>query len=117
MSRMTSVVLVTATVTAPLVPAGTMAALATTIPPNEFNVEAPGWLSPVGHRVRNGSAPCGTTVTFKEYALAVVGMPHELCGMTNDRLVPLVMVGPPNGASAPRVSATRQGVTGTNRSA
>jgi hypothetical protein len=36
----------------PLLPAGTMAALATTCPANEFNVETTGWGVPVGHAVK-----------------------------------------------------------------
>src|SRR5277367_2592590 len=41
-------------------------------------------------------------------------MPHELCGISNSRLSPLLSSGPPNGPGGHRVSATRQGVTGTN---
>ena len=42
-----------------------------------------------------------------------MGMPHALCGIGKDRLVPPAITGPPNVPSALRVSATRQGVTGT----
>ena len=53
MSRMTSVVLVTYTLTAPpLPPAGTIAALALMRPSVEFMVETTGWDSPVGQMVR-----------------------------------------------------------------
>ncbi len=41
-------------------------------------------------------------------------MPHPLWGMGKERLEPPVRVGPPKGLAVPRVSATRQGVTGTN---
>ena len=41
-SRITSVGLVTNTLTDPFCPAGTIAALATTFPPNEFSVETVG---------------------------------------------------------------------------
>ena len=62
---------------APLVPADTMAALATTIPAGELRVETEGAVKPVGHAVRypNG-APCGIAVMFNEYACAVSGTPH-----------------------------------------
>jgi hypothetical protein len=48
-----------------------------------------------------------------EYAAAPDGMPHALLGMTKSRDVPPVMAGPPKGPLAFRVSAIRQGVTGT----
>ena len=51
---------------APPVPAGTRAALATTLPVNEFSVETRGRGCPVGERVRKLSRPAGTTVTFSE---------------------------------------------------
>jgi hypothetical protein len=41
-------VVVTNILTSPLLPAGTIAAFATTYPATEFNVEARGWFSPVG---------------------------------------------------------------------
>ncbi len=52
------------TLTAPPVPAGTIAALATTRPVNEFKVDTFGWLCPVGQSERYGNGPSGTTVTF-----------------------------------------------------
>lgn len=47
MSRITCVRLVTYTLIAPLVPAGTIAALATTAPSHEFKVDTPGCDAPV----------------------------------------------------------------------
>ncbi len=65
----------------PLVPARTMAALATTPPFGAFNVEAFGSVTPVGNAVKyTKSPPEGTTaVRFKEYACAELGIPHALC--------------------------------------
>ena len=56
---------------APLAPAGTIAAFATTLPSNEFNVDTSGRAKPAGHADRKDSAPSGTAVTFSEYAAAV----------------------------------------------
>src|SRR3954452_9695492 len=58
----------------------------------------------------------GTTVKFKEYACASAGIPHALCGMAKSRVVCPPSTGAPKGPAASRVSATRQGVTGTKRS-
>src|SRR5208283_5966959 len=52
MSRITCVGFVTNTLIAPLVPAGTIAAFATTLPSNEFRVETSGCACPVGHVLR-----------------------------------------------------------------
>jgi hypothetical protein len=52
MSIITSVLLYTYTSTDPFVPAGTIAAFATTVPRKEFNVETTGWATPVGQIVR-----------------------------------------------------------------
>ena len=53
MSMMTSVASVVKTLMAPLVPAGTMAALATTVPVGALSVETTGiCASPVGQTVR-----------------------------------------------------------------
>jgi hypothetical protein len=41
-------------------------------------------------------------------------MPQALLGMTKSRDVFPVMAGPPNGPLGVRVSAIRQGLTGTN---
>src|SRR5271157_3781195 len=114
---MTCVRLVTKTLMAPLVPAGTIAAFATTAPSKEFNVETNGCAAPVGQAVRYDSGPSGTTVTFTEYAAAVEGTVQALAGMANERTVPAPSSGPPNGPSGLRVSATRHGVTGENASA
>ena len=63
-----SVVLLENTLMAPLDPAGTIAALATTPPFGAFKVEALGTVSPTGNAVRyTKSPPEGTTaVRFKE---------------------------------------------------
>src|ERR1700690_531174 len=97
---------------APPVPAGTMAAFATTLPSNEFNVETSGRAEPAGHAERNDSAPSGTAVTFIEYASAVAGMLHPLAGIWKERVDAAPISGPPNGPFVPRVSAIRHGVTG-----
>src|SRR5208283_3508438 len=112
MSRMTSVGFEAYTLTAPFVPAGTIAAFATTAPCHEFNVETNGWLSPVGQRLRYPRNPCGTTVTFNECAAAVAGIAQSLFGMGKLLVSPPVMLGPPNTPTGLRVSATRHGVTG-----
>src|SRR5208283_5043101 len=52
MSRITCVGFVTKTLIAPSVPAGTIAAFATTLPSNEFRVETSGCACPVGHVLR-----------------------------------------------------------------
>ena len=66
MSTITWLRLVTKTLMAPLVPAGTMAALATIVPSKEFRVETRGREAPVGQVVRYCSGPEGTTVMFSE---------------------------------------------------
>jgi hypothetical protein len=51
---------------------------------------------------------------FSAYACAVVGIPQALLGMANALAAALPWrKGPPNGPAALRVSAIRQGVTGT----
>jgi len=53
---------------------------------------------------------------FSEYACAVFGIPQALLGMANALAAALpCRKGPPNGPAALRVSAMRQGVTGTKR--
>jgi hypothetical protein len=42
-------------------------------------------------------------------------MLHPLCEIGKERVDAAVIVGPPNVPPGPRVSATRQGGTGTNR--
>src|ERR1700690_3373098 len=91
-----------------------MAALAPTRPPNEFRVETTGRGSPAGHRLRNESSPLGTAVTLREYAAAVGGMLPPLGGSGKVRMPWPPRLGPPKGPASLRVSATRQGVTGTN---
>src|ERR1035438_9776961 len=100
----------------PLVPAGTIAALDLMRPSSELSVEATGRDCPAGHTVRYPSVVVGTTATLREYASAVEGMPQALVRMLKSRLDPPVMLGPPNGPAAVRVSATRQAVTGMKRS-
>src|ERR1035441_6259705 len=99
---------------ASLVPAGIMAAFALMRPSTEFKVAITGRGCPAGHTVRYPRPPCGTTATFSEYAAAVEGMLQALSGMAKSREVWPCRAGPPNGPGARRVSATRQGVTGTN---
>ena len=53
---------VTKTETSPLVPAGTMAAFAVTVPVGAFRVETRGCVCPAGHVVRKLSFPLGTEV-------------------------------------------------------
>src|SRR5450631_1447689 len=97
--------------TGPLgVPAGTIAAVARTVPSREFSVDTPGCACPVGHAVKNPRKPLGTTVTLNEYAAAVAGTPHGLDWMGKLRLPPPGIAGPPNVPLALRVSKTRQGV-------
>src|ERR1700676_2327080 len=92
-----------------------MAALALMRPSKEFRVETNGCGWPVGHAVKNESGPCGTTVTFNEYAIAVDGIPQPLPGIAKARTSAASMLGPPKGPFGRRVSAMRQGLTGTNR--
>jgi hypothetical protein len=51
MSMMISVLLLAYTSIEPLVPAGTIAALATTVPVRSFSVDTKGWGWPVAHTV------------------------------------------------------------------
>ena len=65
-----------------IVAACTITAAAFVRPSREFMVEMPGCASPAGHTVRYPSEPCGTTVTFSEYADAEDGMLQPpSCGM------------------------------------
>src|SRR5579863_2006222 len=112
MSTIRSVVLLAKKLTAPFVPAGTIAALASTVPSSEFRVDTTGCVCPVGQVVRYPSNPCGTTVIFNEYAAAPAGTPHELEGTGKERLVPPARDGPPNVPVGFRVSNIRQGVSG-----
>jgi hypothetical protein len=99
---------------APLLPAGRIAATAFTRPSMEFRFDASGWGCPQGNAVRNPSGPWGTTVIFNAYACAVVGIPHALLGMANALAAAWpCRKGAPNGPAGLRVSAMRQGVTGT----
>ena len=75
-------------VTEPLVPAGTIAALATTCPSMELSVDTVGNDSPVGHAVRYPKVECGITVMFNEYACAVEGTLQPLVGSGRTRVDP-----------------------------
>src|SRR5947208_14430074 len=95
MSRITSVRLVTKTLMAPLVPAGTIAALATIWPRNEFSVDTFGCWPPACQAVRYCNGPGGTTVKFIEYAFAELGTPQAADGIAKGRVSPaLNMPGP-----------------------
>ena len=96
---------------APFVPAGTIAAFATTAPSKEFNVETNGRDDPVGHADKYDNIPSGTTVTFTEYAAAVEGMLQALAGIANERVSRGPIFGPPKEPASLRVSATLHGVT------
>src|SRR5579872_121052 len=93
-------------------PAGTIAAFATTVALNEFRVETTGIVPPCGQVVRYVSGAGGTTVIFKEKARAEGGTPQLLFEMAKLRVALPAIDGPPNGPTAPRVSATRQGMAG-----
>src|SRR5262249_41879363 len=115
-SRITCVWLNTYTLRAPPTPAPTIAALALILPSREFSVETVGCGWPAGQIVKYPSVPVvGTTVTLSEYARAVAGIAQLLAGMGTSRVELASITGPPTGPGASRVSATRQGVTGTNR--
>ena len=62
----------------PAVPAGTMTALAVTVPVSAFRLEASGMVCPVGQAVTYPSGPGGTAAKFSEYACAVAGRPQAL---------------------------------------
>src|SRR5207244_48503 len=99
----------------PLVPDGTIAALASTLACGEFKVETSGRDCPVGHVERKPSGPCGTTVMFSEYACAAEGMLQLLFGTGKSRMEPPMRVGGPKAPVMPslaRVSAMRHGVAG-----
>ena len=95
-------------VTAPLAPAGTKAAFATT-DPSEFSVETKGMI-PLPHNVRKPRPPGGTTVGFSEYALAVDGMPQTDDGTMKLRDCPEPIIGPPYAPAGSRVSRMRHGM-------
>src|ERR1700692_3942665 len=87
-------------VTAPLIPAGTIAAFDATDPP-EFSVETTGMV-PFPHNVRKPKPPVGTTVAFSEYTFVVAGTPHDEDGTLKLRVSLWPMIGPPNGPAALR---------------
>src|SRR5215467_5572244 len=103
---------VTKTLIDPPVPAGTIAAFATTVPVGSLSVDTNGCAEPVGHVVRKLRVVVGTAVMLSEYAAAVAGNPHVLDN-TGTALVELAArIGPPSGLVGLRVSITRHGVTG-----
>src|ERR1700674_1601801 len=113
MSITRSVASVVYTLTAPLVPAGTMTAFARTVPVGSFSEATKGRDCPAGHAVMNPNVgPFGTAAKFNEYACAFDGSPHELARIGNDLVLCAVRLGPPNGPVGLRVSATRHGVSG-----
>src|SRR5581483_9929234 len=104
-------------VIAPPAPAGTIAALASTLPSVEFSVETFGYGCPAGHTERKGSVPKGTAVKLSEYATAEPGMLQPLDSRGMLRFAEPGSGGPPNWPVLPcpaRVSTARQGVIGKN---
>ena len=65
-SMNTSVGSVTKMLMSPFGPAGTIAALATTLPAREFRVETKGLTGPLGHAVKYPNEPEGQTDTLSE---------------------------------------------------
>src|SRR3954447_8052408 len=117
MSSTSSVSLEAKKQAAPFVPAGNIAATALVRPSMELRLDASGCGCPQGKAVKNPSGPRGTTVIFSEYACAVFGIPQALLGIANALAAALpCRNGPPNGPAGLRVSAMRQGVTGTKLS-
>ncbi len=100
----------------PLVPAGTIAAFATTVAVGLLRVETTGWVSPAGHTDRYPSAcreGLGTTVKLSEYAIGLRPDGMQLLSSKGKlRGVCAARRGPPRSASVPRVSTRRQGVRG-----
>src|SRR5947209_5039177 len=115
MSRITWLLFVTKTLTDPVVPAGTITAFALVRPSVEFRVETVGCACPVGHKVSQLSGPCGTTVRFREYATAVLGIPQTAPAIVKSRTSPSLSTGPPLVRFGSRVSAMRHGSDGTKR--
>src|ERR1017187_1606728 len=118
MSMMTCVVSVTKTSIEPLVPAGTTAAFASSVPRRSFKIDTVGVGGfPVGQAVRKLREPVGTTVKFSEYAWAVEGMLQRVLLSTGIVLVSLAFIagGPkaPLSPVKPRVSTNRQGTMAT----
>src|ERR1035441_1264437 len=100
----------------PLVPAGTTAAFASTVPRKSFRIDTIGLGGfPVGQAVRKLREPVGTTVKFSEYAWAVEGMLQRVLLNTGIVLVSLAFIAgaPKLSPVAPRVSTNRQGTMAT----
>src|ERR1017187_1233233 len=116
MSMMTCVVSVTKTSIEPLVPAGTTAAFASSVPRRSFKIDTVGVGGfPVGQAVRKLREPVGTTVKFSEYAWAVEGMLQRVLLNTGIVLVSLAFIAgdPKLSPVALRVSTNRQGTMAT----
>src|SRR5262245_63537731 len=109
MSRITWDSLDTYTLTAPLVPATTIAAFALTLPSREFSVETNGCGWPAGQILKYPSVPfVGTTVTLSEYAPAVDGIPQLVAGMVKFLAEWADLPGPPNWPGTLRVFVSRK---------
>ena len=98
-------------VTAPLGPAGIIAAFATIDASEAFNVDTDG-IPPLPHSVRNPSGAGGTTVAFNESALAVPGIPQTDDGAEKLRVSLPSIRGPPRSPAVSRVSRMRHGIAG-----
>src|ERR1700678_2402662 len=110
MSMIRSVGSVAITSMSPPVPAGTMAAFATTVPVGAFRVDEPGCGLPAVHADKNPNAPDGTTVMFNAYACAFAGTLQALCWIGKSRATVAASDGAPNAPEPERVSAMRHGV-------
>src|SRR3982751_6051692 len=106
MSMTRSVGLLAKTLTSPPLPAGTMAALAVTVPVSAFRDATVGCACPLAHAVTYPSGPFGMAAKLSEYACADAGMPQP----AERTWKPWVW--PPEIDAPLRVSATRHGVTG-----
>ena len=85
MSTIISVASLTKMLIPPPIPAGTIAAFATTVPLQSFSVDTIGSGCPAGQTVTHPNAAGGSAVMFSEYACAATGTLHVLCGNGIDR--------------------------------
>src|SRR5579884_2252887 len=96
-------------------PEGTIAAFASVLPSDEFNVDMPGQTCPSGNAERKSSGPGGTTVKFKEYAATAASIAQPLPSKSTYRSLYGASDGGPNPPVffwSARVSTARQGVIG-----
>src|SRR5262245_57964135 len=100
----------------PLLPAWTIAELATACPSGDRIVQTFGRVAPPGHSVTKLKVPEGMTVVFTTYAFAVDGIEQTLeTGKFTVRVSPALRDGGPKAPVRPsklyvdRVSTTRQG--------